>query len=343
MHSKLLRLYAFSSAVAVAASSTVASEPAQNRFENLALRGALTDQQTGGFDGPPPQVKLPPVDPERPQDLQPKSERVQAPPAGQDSSTNTWAIFGFTEGSDTAGSGERMPFSESVVRLSRRDGKSAGASSNVGIAYATSDHMVVWAAGSSSYRQSFTGEFNNAQGFGASAGVKYQFLRRNPGPIGLSLQAEPFWERAVERGPVGRQTFGSQFRLVVDTALIPSQLFAAVNLAYQPEISVTDLGTGNCESNLETSLAISSGVLENVFLGAEVRYQTKYSGLFFSQNSGSAWFTGPTVYVPLGEKGYFGTAWLIQFHGRAAAEPIQSLDLVNFERHQMRLKFGYSF
>jgi hypothetical protein len=159
----------------------------------------------------------------------------------------------------------------------------------------------------------------------------------------LSLQAEPFWERAVERGPVGRQTFGSEFRMIVDTALIPNELFAAVNLAYEPAISATDIGHGDCESNLETSLAFSSRVLDTVFLGAEMRYQTKYSGLFFSRDLGSAWFAGPTIYLSLGKNGYLGTAWLIQFHGRAAEQPNQSLDLVNYERHQVRLKFGYGF
>jgi len=205
--------------------------------------------------------------------------------------------------------------------------------------------MVVWAAGSSFSRQSFDGpeEFNNAQSFGALAGLKYQILQRNPDAVGLSLQAEPFWERAVERGPVRRQTLGSEFRMIVDTALIPNELFAAVNLAYEPAIGVTDVGRGDCESNLETSLAFSSRVLDTVFLGAEMRYQTKYSGLFFSRDLGSAWFAGPTIYLSLGKNGYLGTAWLIQFHGRAAEQPNQSLDLVNYERHQVRLKFGYGF
>ena len=96
-----------------------------------------------------------------------------------------------------------MPFGESVLRFSRRNSNFASASGNLGLAYRTSDRMVVWAAGSSLFRQSFNGqeEPNDARSFGALAGLKYQILQRNPGPVGLSLQAEPFWERAVERVP----------------------------------------------------------------------------------------------------------------------------------------------
>jgi len=334
-------LLAFSGVVVVTVSSTAASEPA--RADDLGLRGAL--QQTSNFDGSAQHVQSPPSDPDRIRNRDPQPENAQARPARQNSSTNTWAIFGFTEGSDTATTGERLPYGESVLRFSRRDSNFASASGNLGLAYGTSDRMVVWAAGSSFSRQSFNlpQEFNDAQSFGALAGLKYQVLQRNSDPVGLSLQAEPFWERAVERGPVRRQTLGSEFRMIVDTALIPDELFAAVNLAYEPAISATDVGHGDCESNLETSLAFSSHVLDNVFLGAEMRYQTKYSGLFFSQSLGSAWFAGPTIYVSLGKNGYLGTAWLIQFHGRAAEQPNQSLDLVNYGRHQVRLKFGYGF
>jgi hypothetical protein len=341
VHITLPGLLAFGSVVVLTLSSTAASEP--TRAEDLGLRGAL--QQTSNFDGSAQHVQSPPSDPDRNRNRDPQPENAQARPARQNSSTNTWAIFGFTEGSDTATPGERMPFGESVLRFSRRESNAASASGNLGLAYGTSDRMVVWAAGSSLFRQSFNGpeEFNDARSFGALAGLKYQVLQRNPGPVGLSLQAEPFWERTVERGPVRRQTLGSEFRMIVDTALIPNELFAAVNLAYEPAIGATDVGSGNCESNLETSLAFSSRVLDTVFLGAEVRYQTKYSGLLFSQHLGSAWFTGPTVYVSLGENGYLGTAWLIQFHGRAAEERSLSLDLVNYDRYQMRLKFGYSF
>jgi hypothetical protein len=205
-------LLAFSSVVVVTVSSTAASEP--TRAEDLGLRGAL--QQTSNFDG---SAQSPPSDPDRIRNRDPQPENAQARPARQNSNTNTWAIFGFTEGSDTATTGERMPFGESVLRFSRRNSNFASASGNLGLAYGTSDRMVVWAAGSSLFRQSFNGqeEFNDARSFGALAGLKYQILQRNPGPVGLSLQAEPFWERAVERGSVGRQILGSEFRMIVDT------------------------------------------------------------------------------------------------------------------------------
>jgi hypothetical protein len=35
-------------------------------------------------------------------------------------------------------------------------------------------------------------------------------------------------------------------------------------------------------------------------------------------------------------------AWSVQVAGRAVAD-VGSLDLVNFERHQAKLRFGYNF
>jgi hypothetical protein len=330
VRSKLPRLYALSSVVLTIASAAEGA-PLPNRFADLQLRGSLPETSEAWA----PQGGLLPVSPAGQANRTPQSAQASVPP-DRGMGTNTWAIFGFTEGSDTAAAGERMPFSESALRLSGRWGNSVALSGNLGLAYATSDHVVIWAAFSSSYAHAFD-RFGSAHAFGASLGFKYQLLRRDSDGIGLSFQAEPFWQRAVELGSGGREVLGSDFRLILDTALIPDDLFAAANFAYAPEISATDAGYGNGESNVGLSLAVSKRVLDWLFVGAETAYQSKYSGLFFSQYLGSAWFTGPTFYVALGNNGYFGTAWLIQFHGTAAGER------AHYDRNQMRFKFGYSF
>jgi hypothetical protein len=50
----------------------------------------------------------------------------------------------------------------------------------------------------------------------------------------------------------------------------------------------------------------------------------------------------PDPYAKLSEKWWLSAAWNVQVAGSATAAP-GALDLVNFERHQAKLGFGFSF
>jgi hypothetical protein len=83
-------------------------------------------------------------------------------------------------------------------------------------------------------------------------------------------------------------------------------------------------------------------LLPNLFIGGEARYLRKYEGLGFEIFEGHALYLGPTVSVKL-QSGYWLLAsWNFQVAGRAADEGGR-LDLKNFERHQIRFKFGFSY
>src|SRR4051812_16939401 len=68
---------------------------------------------------------------------------------------------------------------------------------------------------------------------GLSAEFKWQLLKRDPSPFGLTLLAEPhigfLEEDTGERG----RTQGLETRLLLDTALIPNTLFAGFNTIYE--------------------------------------------------------------------------------------------------------------
>ena len=129
----------------------------------------------------------------------------------------------------------------------------------------------------------------------------------------------------------------------MDTALIPDRLFAALNLIYEPEVRLYSSRAVERESNVAVAAAISARVIDQVFIGGELRHVTKYQDYFLGELQGRALFAGPTVYVAFGENAYAGMAWSVQVSGRAADGPNRSLDVINFERHQVRLKMGFTF
>jgi hypothetical protein len=83
-------------------------------------------------------------------------------------------------------------------------------------------------------------------------------------------------------------------------------------------------------------------VLPNIFLGAEVRYMRAYEGLALQRFRGEAVFVGPTLYAKLSERLAVSAAYSAQVAGHAVDVPGR-LDLNNFSRHQVRLKFLYEF
>ena len=97
------------------------------------------------------------------------------------------------------------------------------------------------------------------------------------------------------------------------------------------------------DSKIEATAALSARVAERFFLGAEIRHLRAYQGYFFNDARGWAAFAGPLLHLSIGASGFVAASWSIQVAGRSPAEPLHGLDLVNFERHQVRVKLGFSF
>jgi hypothetical protein len=82
--------------------------------------------------------------------------------------------------------------------------------------------------------------------------------------------------------------------------------------------------------------------MPGLWLGGEARYLRDYSGAALNVFSGQALYTGPTVYARLAANAFVSVAWNFQIWGRATTAP-GALDLANFERHQVKLRFGLEF
>jgi hypothetical protein len=82
--------------------------------------------------------------------------------------------------------------------------------------------------------------------------------------------------------------------------------------------------------------------LPALWIGAEIRYLRSYEGSTPDVFSGQAIYVGPTLYAQLGKQAWLSLAWNAQVFGAAVGDP-RPLDLVNFERHQAKLRLGFDF
>jgi hypothetical protein len=295
--------------------------------------------------------------------------------AGDHHGLETENIFGFTEGTDTGEKGEKEVNTDFVGRLGKRravivvDPAQDGAPPTVlsprssylaignvtALEYGVTDDLKFALGGAFGYHDIRNVQDlvdRNAFNFnGLSTELKWRFLDRSKSLVGLAIAVSPHWNRVDEVSGARVDTYGLETRLMADAALIPDTLFAAANLVYEPEaahVREFDPETGafrewERESNFEASAALAGVITPNVLIGAEVRYLTRYQGTFFDRFEGRAWYAGPTFFAKLSEHAYIKAAWSVQFAGRAADEPDRSLDLVNYERHQIKVKLGMTF
>jgi hypothetical protein len=264
----------------------------------------------------------------------------------RDDSVNTWPIFGFTEGADVGRKGDRTIFHDNVIRAG---GTHVAWDGSIGIGYSVSDSAVVSFGVVPSYERanvpsSAPGGVLSASalGFGVLAGLKYQFVGRDASPVGLAIQLTPFWQRFDGR-PNGHDALGTELRLIVDRTVVPELWFAAMNFVYQPQRNTYVDGNVIREATFEISAAISRRLSGDLFVGAEIRHLSKSQSYIFDRQAGSALYLGPTLLFPIGEAGYIGAAWSLKVAGEMQTEGAPGFDLQAFDRHQLRMKAGFSF
>jgi hypothetical protein len=298
-----------------------------------------------------------------------------------DEGVETENLFGFTLGSDTEEAGSKGVSSENVARLGKRGTYRAldqklefefGATDNLSLSFALLGdyHHVRSVPGLDDVSGRYA--FN---GFGGE--LRWRFLDRKTSPFGLTLHLEPSVARIDEgSGQAGRK-LGSENKLIFDRELIPDTLFGAVNLIYDVErvkerrenfVAAREAAAG-------IGAALSYRLTDNLFMGAEARYLRAYEGFSLKKWQGQALYLGPTLFATFLENGTISAAWNVQVAGReaidraeraeafaeyaeateaalAAGEALPAApefgrrgrrDLVNFERHQLRLKVGFSF
>jgi hypothetical protein len=178
---------------------------------------------------------------------------------------------------------------------------------------------------------------------GASLDLRYRFLDRETAPFGLTLAAESHGNRLDEVTAAPARNYGTELTLALERDLIPGMAVATLNLGYQPEWThVVGAPTAEQESTLAVAFGVMAQLRPSFMFGGEVRYFRQYEGIGLEQLAGEALFVGPTAYFQLSERARLTATWSFQAWGRPAGAGT-TLDLVNFERQQARLVFGFNF
>jgi len=260
---------------------------------------------------------------------------------------DTEHMFGFTEGSDIGEAGEKELETDSTGRFGKFGGSYNNVATTLEAKYSFSDYFRLSADATVAYYdiKGVDGLDDRRQGAvqSVSFDARYRVFDREHAPFGLTLSVEPHWGFTDEMSGEPADQYGAQVRVIADRELIAGRLFAAFNIIYEPEQTrLRASGETLRESTLGVGAALAMQVMPNVFVGVEARKLRHYDGLGLNDFAGQALYVGPTLYATFGERYFLSAAWNVQVWG-AVAGSSGALDLVNFERHQVKLRAGVSF
>ena len=258
----------------------------------------------------------------------------------------TESLFGFVLGSDVDPAGSRGIALETVMALGRRSGAYRAAGSKLELSYGVTDSVSVSLGLLGGWRgiRDVPGMSNaNSLRFdGVGTELRWRLLDREEAPVGVTLHIEPSlrWrdETTGDRG----QGVASENKLIIDQALMPGRLYAAMNLFYDVERFRTAGGAAGSSSTAGLGGALTYQVSKGLFLGIETRYLRAYEGLTFGRYRGEAVFAGPSLFWSPSHGFWVSAAADAQLAGREAGSAA-ALDLADFSRIQARLKIGMEF
>lgn len=256
-------------------------------------------------------------------------------------------LFGFTTGSDVGTLGEREFEGGTTARFGKRAGRYTAGEQTLSAEFVPIQNLrTEYSAAIVTHDIAGVNGFENRRQLaigGFSADFRYRLLDRAAAPFGFALGIGPHWSR-IDDGSGGRvREYGADLVAAFDKEIVPNRIVAAFNLLYQPEIARAKAGGDwSRDATAGIATALMAQVSPGIFLGIEGRYLRRYESLAFEDFAGHAGFLGPTLFVKLSQRSWVAAAWSAQIAG-CAANAAGPLDLVNFERHQVRLLFGMNF
>lgn len=282
-----------------------------------------------------------------------------AEPAAASDLTAPDDAFGFLDGTGVGSRGDRGLTSETTARFGKPGGTFAAIHSKIEAAWTPVDRLQVSAAvwaGYHNIRNNIIPGYPDHDRFafdGLAGQVRYQLRERGAGPFdpGLTVGLELRWGRFSDGLGLPAERFAATFKVAADAALVGDRLYGALNVNVGPGTERPRGFPGYMnDSGLELGGALAWRTSEggSTFVGGNIRYVAAYAGAFLNEWGGHAVLVGPTLFHKFGDIGPFkdtfvSLAWNAQVYGRAAGGVTGNLDLVNFERHQVRVKIGGAF
>jgi hypothetical protein len=276
-------------------------------------------------------------------------------------------IFGFTSPTDIGDPCSWGLAGELTGRAGKRDGSYLAVTKKTQLGYTYSDKLAFALSMFNTYNRwsnvtvaqdALAGagsgiiltEWDKLQFDGLSGEVLFRLLARSPGqPFALTVSMEPRWSRVDGLTGYRAEGYGTEFKLFLDVALT-ERLFAAMNLNYAlgtakydvPNAAWADASSTNFSLALTAQIhAAEKALVEGVFLGAEGRLLSSFTGLALNQNVGNALFAGPNLAIAFQGGRMLNLAWTPQVAGRAHPPSVPgAFELDNYERHQFRVKFA---
>jgi hypothetical protein len=275
----------------------------------------------------------------KPTDEAKDSESKESQEKEKESGVDTEHIFGFTEGSDIGEKGEKEIDHSSYI-FTGKPGRFFATLNETAFRYGIDDGF----RASLNLLTDYHGIYDSpglpdrrAFAFsGLSSEFDWALLKRDGAPFGLTLAFTPQWRRLDDTSGARQESFAFPLQLLADVALSPGTWYAAANLNYAPEFAHAEGGSWTTRHEVEMSTATALAVSPDVFVGGEVRHLTQNQRGFFTEHG---LFVGPSLYVKLGENTNVKLAWSAQIPD----ETTLRLDLVNYERHQLRVQFATGF
>jgi hypothetical protein len=278
-------------------------------------------------------------------------------------------IFGFTTGSDVNDLGALSGALEYNGNYGTRFGKLSGHLGKAQLSYSPFPCFEIGPTiqGFTS-NAGFTTFGLDTRQIGGTVELKYKLLGRATHGIGLTFTTEPgAFSRKYASGftdvfgnpvqPSGA-LYSNLARILIDGELVKDRLYGAINLEHvavwdDPVSQSAGLGLPNPGfarfSAFNVRAALAAKLADTFYLGVEGSHQRAYTGLFLNKDIGNAWFAGPTFYWQATDKLAVTGAYSYQFAGstRDAINVIgassKGVDLINFNRHLVKLKVAYSF
>jgi hypothetical protein len=260
---------------------------------------------------------------------------------------DTEHLFGFMIGTDVGNPGEREIQTETTGRFGKGAGNYRALSQKTELEFVPmADFRIELGGTVAAYDISGMRGFDDRRQLswqGLSLDLRYRLLNRESAPFGLTFAVESHADRVDETTAARVRNFGTEFTLAVDRELVPGYVVAALNFTYQPEWTrVLSSGDALQESTVGASAGLLAQIRPGIFIGGEARYLRRYEGIGLDELEGQVLFVGPLAYVQLSERSRLTATWNFQAWGRPAGSNA-ALDLVNFERQQARLVFGFNF